>query len=81
MVITVDTAVAHLAASMGVPTWMLSRRDACWRWMRDEGETATKTPWYPSMTIYRQKRLCEWGPVIERVVADLQQWADAVRAA
>lgn len=71
LVIAVDTAVAHLAASLGVPTWMLSRYDACWRW-RMTGDT---TVWYPTMKLYRQKRLCEWSPVIDRVAADLREWA------
>jgi tetratricopeptide (TPR) repeat protein len=70
LIITVDTAVAHLAGSLGVPVWMLSRADSCWRWMNDREDT----PWYPTMRIYRQKRLNEWAPVIERVTADLMNW-------
>jgi tetratricopeptide (TPR) repeat protein len=73
LVITVDTAVAHLAATLGVETWMLARRGGCWRWL-EHGET---TVWYPSMKIYRQPVLSEWGPVIERVVADLKELVDA----
>jgi hypothetical protein len=70
LVITVDTAVAHLSASMGVETWLLSRFDGCWRWLWNRRDT----PWYQSMYIYRQKRLGEWGPVLEQVAHDLKRW-------
>lgn len=70
LVITVDTAIAHLAGSLGIPTWLLARRGGCWRWL----STGTKTCWYPSMTIYRQEMLCEWRPTIARVVHDLKAW-------
>lgn len=64
LVITVDTAMAHLAASLGVETWMFARMGGCWRW----GASGERTPWYPSMTIIRQKRHGDWhGPVAEVV--------------
>jgi tetratricopeptide (TPR) repeat protein len=66
LVISVDTAVAHLAASMGVPTWLLNRYDSCWRW----GMRGDRTPWYPSMRIYRQPTLGDWDSVLDRVIAD-----------
>jgi len=66
-VVTVDTAICHLAASLGVPTLMLSRYDACWRW----GMKGSDTVWYPSMKIYRQPRLGWWEPAIAAVVKDL----------
>jgi hypothetical protein len=68
LVITVDTAVAHLAASLGIETWMLSRRDACWRW----GLHGESTSWYPTMRIFRQPRLLDWDSVIRRVVEELR---------
>lgn len=52
----VDTSVIHLAAAMGKPTMMLSRKDACWRW----GKSGSDTPWYPSMKIFRQEREDDW---------------------
>ncbi len=70
LVITVDTAVAHLAASFGIETWLLARAGGCWRW----GARGDRTPWYPSMRIYRQPALGEWKPVIDRVVRDLGEW-------
>jgi tetratricopeptide (TPR) repeat protein len=68
LVITVDTAVAHLAASLGIETWMLSRADRCWRWMLH----TDRTPWYPTMKIYTQPRLMDWDSVIKQVVSDLR---------
>ena len=67
-VVTVDTAVCHLAATLGVPVFLLNRFDSCWRWMHDRSDS----PWYPSLRIFRQPELGAWAPVIERV-------ADAVR--
>lgn len=69
LVITVDTAIAHLSASMGIPTWMLNRKDSCWRWQVG----ATTTPWYPSMRIFNQHRLGDWDAVIEDVIAALKE--------
>lgn len=67
LVIAVDTSVAHLAATMGKPVWLLSRFHGCWRWMHEREDT----PWYPSMRIYRQPRLNDWESVIGRVRDDL----------
>ena len=67
LVITVDTAVAHLAGALGRPVWMLSRADGCWRWLTGRDDS----PWYPSMRLYRQAQPLVWAPVIERVRQDL----------
>ena len=69
LVITVDTSVAHLSAAMGVETWTLISRIPDWRWslVRED------TPWYPTMRLFRQKKLMDWGEVINRVVHGLQQ--------
>ena len=63
LVITVDTAVAHLAAALGCPTWVLNRFDGCWRWLADR----TDSPWYPSVRLFNQKTAGNWGTVIEEV--------------
>jgi hypothetical protein len=63
LVITVDTAIAHLAGAMGKPVWLLNRFDSCWRW---QFETET-TPWYPSLRQFRQDRPGDWAGVIHRV--------------
>ncbi|HET6306862.1 MAG TPA: tetratricopeptide repeat protein, partial [Rhodopila sp.] len=68
LVISVDTAVAHLAAALGKPVWLLNRFDSCWRWMvgRDD------SPWYPTMRLYRQKRFGDWDKVVTQVAQDLR---------
>jgi tetratricopeptide (TPR) repeat protein len=67
LVITVDTAVAHLAGALGRPVWLLNRFDTCWRW----GLNRRDNLWYPHMTIYRQPVPGDWAAVIGEVVADL----------
>lgn len=67
VVISVDTSVAHLAGAMGKPVFLLDRFDNCWRWMHGR----TDTPWYPSMTIFRQPRPGDWGAVMHRVAPAL----------
>jgi Glycosyltransferase family 9 (heptosyltransferase) len=63
LVITVDTAVAHLAGSLGVPTWLLLPFVSSWRWMRDR----TDAPWYPSMRLLRQPAPGDWHRVISQL--------------
>lgn len=66
LVVTVDTAVAHLAGALGRPVWNLVRFDALWPWMRETG----KTCWYDSMTIYRQPEPFNWREPLGRLMAD-----------
>lgn len=73
LVITVDTAVAHLAGAMGVPVWMLHSVSGDFRWGL-ENET---TPWYRSMKIYRQTKFMDWSDVIVRLREDLGKWRSA----
>ncbi len=63
LVICVDTSVAHLAGGLGKPTWLLSRFDGCWRWLKDRSDS----PWYQSMRIFRQGADRDWAPVVEQV--------------
>ena len=68
LVISVDTAVAHLAGALGRPVWTLLPRIPDWRWLLDREDT----PWYPTMRLFRQTTPGAWGPVLERVVQELQ---------
>jgi len=70
LVITVDTAVAHLAGSMGKPVWTLLPFVPDWRW----GLEREDTPWYPAMRLFRQKHAGDWPEVIQRVAGELRAW-------
>lgn len=63
LMITVDTAMAHLAGGMGVPVWTLLPYACDWRWMRDGEES----PWYPTMRLFRQERRGDWRGVVLRL--------------
>ena len=69
LVITTGSTVAHLAAAMGIPTWVLLPKVPDWRWGL-EGDT---TFWYPSMRLFRQRERGNWDEVIERVAEALQE--------
>jgi hypothetical protein len=68
LVISVDTAVAHLASAVGTQVWMLDRFDPCWRWLTGRRDS----PWYPGLRIYRQPEHGAWSAVVSAVAADLQ---------
>jgi len=67
LVISCDTAVAHLAASMGKPTWILSRYSGCWRWL----DHRTDSPWYPSARLFHQSVPGDWAGVVREVMGAL----------
>jgi tetratricopeptide (TPR) repeat protein len=73
LVISVDTAVAHLAAALGKPVWLLDRFDSCWRWLTDRRDS----PWYPGLRLYRQPQPGDWDSVMAGVSRDLRNLADA----
>jgi hypothetical protein len=68
LLITVDTGVAHLGGAMGIPTWILVHTNADWRWFRDRDDS----PWYDSVTIFRQIKAFDWGPVLWKVRKKLE---------
>jgi hypothetical protein len=68
LVISVDTAVAHLAGALGKPVWLLNRFDTCWRWLTSRDDS----PWYPTMRLFRQPRFGDWEAVVQRVAAELR---------
>jgi tetratricopeptide (TPR) repeat protein len=67
LVISVDTAVAHLAGALGKPCWLLLKHAGEWRWQTGR----TDTPWYPSTRIFRQKVAGDWNGVVRAVIAVL----------
>jgi tetratricopeptide (TPR) repeat protein len=71
LVITVDTAVAHLVGALGKPVWILSRFDGCWRWLNGREDS----PWYPTARLFHQKTDGDWDEVIRRVAGELARQA------
>lgn len=67
VVITTDTAVAHVAGALGVPTWLLLAHVPDWRWHVGRSDS----PWYPSMRLFRQARFGDWMNVVEEVGASI----------
>jgi hypothetical protein len=63
LVITVDTAVAHLAGAMGKSVWVLLPFEANWRWLLNR----TDSPWYPTMRLFRQPQTGNWGAVFQDI--------------
>ena len=77
LVVSVDTAIAHLAGALAKPVWTLLSSVGDWRWSAN-GE---KTPWYPSMRLFRQKTHGAWAEVMAEAGAELRRIASARTAA
>ena len=67
LVITVDTAVAHLAGALGKPVWLLIAQGNDWRWLHERDDT----PWYPAMRLFRQRKHRNWQPTVKLLAAAL----------
>lgn len=71
VVISVDSAVSHLSAALGRPTWiMLNDYAVDWRWLRDRGDS----PWYPTAKLFRQPRQGDWSTVLDRIQSFLPKF-------
>jgi hypothetical protein len=68
LLVSVDTAVVHLAGALGVPTFVLMPYTPDWRWLRGRDDT----PWYPTLRLFRQTKPREWDSVFDRVRAAVQ---------
>jgi hypothetical protein len=76
LVVTVDSAVAHLAGALGAPVWIAVQRSSDWRWMLGR----TDSPWYPSVRLFRQQKLGDWPPVFRAIADALPAERDKKRA-
>ncbi|MHB9117893.1 MAG: tetratricopeptide repeat protein [Burkholderiales bacterium] len=72
LVISVDTAVAHLAGALGKPTWILLPFAPDFRWLLERNDS----PWYPSMRLFRQKQWGNWPEVFEHMALELVNWPE-----
>ncbi len=73
LLISVDTAAAHLAGALGRPVWTLLPFAADWRWMMNRSDT----PWYPDMRLFRQPRLNDWPSVLQQVNGEIEKLLSA----
>ncbi len=69
LVVTVDTAVAHLAGALGRPTWILLSHTCCWRYLLDRSDS----PWYPTARLFRQPARGAWAPVVAAARTALEE--------
>jgi tetratricopeptide (TPR) repeat protein len=76
LVVTTDTAVAHLAGALGKPVWILLSGSPDWRWLIAREDC----PWYPSARLFRQSTLGDWQPVIARVQRELANFVAGPKA-
>ncbi|WP_419804522.1 hypothetical protein [Terriglobus sp.] len=76
LVITIDTMAAHIAGSLGLPTWLLLKREADWRWMLDREDS----PWYPTLRLFRQRTTGDWDAPLTGVCDALRDFYEEMQA-
>jgi tetratricopeptide (TPR) repeat protein len=76
LLITIDSAPAHLAGALGIPVWILLPFHGEWRWLRDRNDS----PWYPTARLFRQAAFGDWSGVIEQVGTQLKQLGETSNA-
>lgn len=69
LVLTVDTSIGHLAGALGIPVWVFLPYSPDWRWMVDRNDT----PWYPTMQLFRQKKLDDWTAALQEIKCELKR--------
>lgn len=69
LVVTADSAIAHLSGALGAPVWLASSARSDWRWLRNREDS----PWYPTMRVFHQRKRHQWNELFERMAAELQQ--------
>ena len=69
LVISMDTAVAHLTGALGKPVWLLLSTAGDWRWMKDRNDS----PWYPTMQIFRQTNFNDWNEILTRIRPQIEK--------
>ena len=67
LVVTVDTAIAHLAGALARPTWIALKVGHDWRWLTERRDS----PWYPTVQLYRQTAAGDWASVMTEMANDL----------
>jgi ADP-heptose:LPS heptosyltransferase len=73
LVVTTDTAIAHLAGGLGVPVWVALQFSPNWRWLLDRSDS----PWYPTMRLFRQPRFGDWSCVFGEIASELKTLVNA----
>jgi hypothetical protein len=71
LLISIDSAPAHLAGALGRPAWVMLGFVADWRWLLERPDS----PWYPSLRLFRQPRRGDWDSVVAAMVPELSAWA------
>lgn len=69
LIITIDTAIAHLAGAMGKPVWVMLKHSPDWRWLLERSDS----PWYAAARLYRQQAPGDWEGVVSSITADLKK--------
>jgi tetratricopeptide (TPR) repeat protein len=74
LIVSIDSAIAHLAGALAAPVWVALARRADWRWLADRDDS----PWYPTMRLFRQQRPGDWNELFARMAVELaplaQRW-------
>jgi Tfp pilus assembly protein PilF len=71
LLVTIDTAVGHLAGAMGRPVWLMLPFAPDWRWLLDRSDS----PWYPTARLFRQPAPRQWDPVVGEIARRLAEWS------